>query len=94
LQVFGVRCADVGCSRSPLATPTSRAAESPSPARLDQDLVGSDFLGRDRLKHADHDAELTAIYGKWRAADPGWKLFDDRSIVELVPWAMVDEAGR
>jgi hypothetical protein len=40
------------------------------------------FLGRTWLKHADHEAELEAMYGCWRVPDPTYSYSDDGCIVE------------
>lgn len=40
------------------------------------------FLGRTWLKPADHEAELTAIYGEWRTPDQSWSYLNDNAIVE------------
>ena len=44
------------------------------------------FLGRTWHKVADHDAELTAMYGDWRTPDPAWTFLDSADIVERRPW--------
>jgi hypothetical protein len=57
----------------------------------DQALVPFEFVGRMWRKHADHDAELTAMYGDWRTPDPGWWYMDDVAIVERTVWTRADE---
>lgn len=52
-----------------------------------QALVPFDFLGRTWLKHADHEAELTAIYGPWQIPDPTWSFLNERSIVARRRWS-------
>lgn len=44
------------------------------------------FLGRPWLKVADHDAELTALYGDWRTPNPSWNYMDGPAIVAREPW--------
>lgn len=52
-----------------------------------QELVPFEFLGRTWLKHADHESELTAMYGDWRVPQTKWNyLCDDRAIVATRPW--------
>ncbi len=51
----------------------------------DQPVVPFEFLGRSWLKHADHDAELTAHYGDWHTPDPNWQYFHDHCIIERHP---------
>ena len=52
-----------------------------------QPLVTIDLVGRTWRKHADHDEELTAMYGDWRTPDSGWWFMDDRAIEQREPWA-------
>ena len=56
----------------------------------DQPLVGFRFLDREWRKHANHDAELTQIYGDWRTPDPDWWYMADASIVNREPWLFTD----
>jgi GH18 family chitinase len=50
--------------------------------------VHFEFLGRKWLKSADHERELTAIYGDWRTPDQNWDyLYDDLSIRSVTTWA-------
>jgi len=52
----------------------------------DQDLTSFDFLGRTWLKHVDHDAELTAIYGDWRTPKADWSyLAEDQAALANRP---------
>jgi hypothetical protein len=44
------------------------------------------FLGRTWLKVADHDAELTALYGDWRTPNPSWNYMHGPAIVAREPW--------
>lgn len=44
------------------------------------------FLGRYWLKPANHDVELTALYGDWLTPDPSFSSMDYRAIVERRPW--------
>jgi hypothetical protein len=44
------------------------------------------FLGRYWLKPADHEAELTAIYGDWRTPDPDYDYMRGPAIIERRPW--------
>jgi hypothetical protein len=53
----------------------------------DQPLVTFTFLSATWRRHADHDAELTRIYGDWRTPAPDWCYMDDLAIVEREPWA-------
>jgi hypothetical protein len=57
----------------------------------EQALVPFEFVGRTWLKHADHEAELTAMYGDWRTPDPDWWWMDDVAIVERTEWTRHDE---
>jgi hypothetical protein len=52
----------------------------------DQSLVPFEFLGRTWLKHANHEAELAAIYGDWRTPAPGWSYMADHGIIERTAW--------
>lgn len=52
----------------------------------DQPLAPFELVGRTWAKHADHDAELTAMYGDWRTPNAAWWYLDDVAIVERVPW--------
>jgi len=52
----------------------------------DQPITTFSFVARTWRKHADHDAELTEIYGDWRTPEPDWSYIDDRAIDELDPW--------
>jgi hypothetical protein len=45
------------------------------------------FLGRTWRKVADHEAELTAIYGDWRTPDPSWTFLDSADVVDRQPWS-------
>lgn len=56
-----------------------------------QPLESIHFVGRTWLKHADHDAELTAMYGSWRTPDEDWWFMDDRAIVERTAWDRATE---
>ena len=46
-----------------------------------QGLAPFDLVGRTWQKVADHEAELTALYGDWRTPDPTWSCTEERSIV-------------
>ncbi len=52
----------------------------------DQPTTTFTFLDRTWRKHADHDAELTAIYGDWRTPDPDWHYGDAEDIIERQVW--------
>jgi hypothetical protein len=56
-----------------------------------QPLVTFEFLGRTWCKHADHDAELSAMYGDWRRPDPGWNYMDDRATISRTTWTRPGE---
>jgi len=59
----------------------------------DQQLVPFQFVGRTWLKHADHEAELRAVYGDDLARSPGWSwIRDSPAIVERVHWERADES--
>lgn len=52
-----------------------------------QPRVPFNFLGRTWLKVADHDRELTAIYGNWRVPQTDWVgARDEKSIVGRERW--------
>ena len=51
-----------------------------------QERVPFAFLGRTWHKVADHETELTAIYGDWRTPDPTWTFLDSADVVERRPW--------
>jgi hypothetical protein len=51
-----------------------------------QPLEDFEFLGRRWLKPADHDAELTALYGSWRIPDPHFDYMQGCAIVQRRPW--------
>lgn len=53
-----------------------------------QPLEEFEFLGRYWLKAADHDAELTALYGDWRTPDPHHDYMRNCAIVARNPWAV------
>ncbi len=55
-----------------------------------QPLRSFDFLGRKWLKAKDHEKELEAIYGDWRAPNSTWSALDDRAIVSRDPWRSTD----
>ena len=57
----------------------------------DQALVPFELVGRTWLKHADHDAELTAMYGDWRTPNRNWWYMDDLAIVERAVWTRAEE---
>jgi hypothetical protein len=57
----------------------------------EQALVPFELVGRTWLKHADHDAELTAMYGDWRTPDAAWWYMDDMAIVERTAWTRAGE---
>ena len=57
----------------------------------DQALVPFEFVGRTWHKHADHEAELTAMYGDWRTPDPDWWFMNDYAIVERSAWTRAGE---
>ena len=57
----------------------------------DQALVPFEFVGRTWLKHADHEAELTTMYGDWRTPNPDWWHMDDLAIVERSVWTRADK---
>jgi hypothetical protein len=57
----------------------------------EQELVPFELVGRTWLKHADHDAELTAMYGDWRTPDTGWWYMNDVAIVERTAWTRAGE---
>jgi Methyltransferase domain len=57
----------------------------------DQALVAFEFVGRTWHRHANHDAELTAMYGDWRTPNPDWWYMDDLAIVERTVWTRADE---
>lgn len=56
-----------------------------------QPLVAFEFLDRTWLKHNDHDAELTTMYGEWRVPRPEWYYMDDRAIVSRTVWTRSDD---
>ena len=56
-----------------------------------QSTVPFDFLERTWLKHADHEQELTRMYGDWRTPDPDWWYMDDRASVQREPWSRAAE---
>jgi hypothetical protein len=39
-------------------------------------------------KSADHDTELTSIYGDWRTPNPAWSYRDDHSIIRVEDWSL------
>jgi hypothetical protein len=51
-----------------------------------QALESFDFLGRKWLKVADHDRELTELYGNWRVPDPSWDSMRDGRFAGREPW--------
>jgi hypothetical protein len=51
-----------------------------------QPLEDFSFLGRRWLKPADHEAELTALYGTWRIPDPHFDYMQGAAIVQRRPW--------
>ena len=51
-----------------------------------QPRVAFSFLGRTWQKVADHDVELTAIYGAWRTPFPSWTVLDSADVVDRRPW--------
>lgn len=72
---------------------TAATAEIPAQERVPFRLVG-----RTWSKVADHDAELSAIYGDWRTPRPDWFYGDDHAIVawhgtpdHLIAWSSLDE---
>lgn len=69
---------------------TSRPTQAAA-SIADQERVPFEFIGRTWLKHADHDAELTAIYGPWRIPDPDWWYMNSRTIVDRTVWTRADE---
>jgi len=52
-----------------------------------QGRVPFPFLDRTWHKVADHEAELTALFGDWRTPDPTWTFLDSADIVERRPWS-------
>jgi hypothetical protein len=58
----------------------------------DQPLEPFEFVGRTWLKHIDHDAELTAMYGDWRIDDPRWDTLKSPAIIERSIWTRFDES--
>jgi hypothetical protein len=62
-------------------------------AIADQPLEPFELVGRTWLKHADHEAELTAMYDDWRTPDPHWWYMDDRAIVGRTTWIHADDLG-
>jgi hypothetical protein len=51
-----------------------------------QRLEPFDFLGRTWLKVADHDRELTELYGNWRLPNPSWDCMRDGRFIAREPW--------
>jgi hypothetical protein len=66
--------------------PTQATAEI-----AEQRLERFELVGRTWLKHADHEAELTAMYGDWRTPDPAWEYMNDVAIVERTAWERAGE---
>jgi hypothetical protein len=60
----------------------------------DDSLVPFHFVGRTWLKPADHERELAATYGDWRARNKRWWYLDQPNIVEREPWLNDDYAWR
>lgn len=57
----------------------------------DQPLDSFNFLGCTWKKPADHELELTAIYGNWRTPNMQWSYLDDEeSMVTREPWVCRD----
>lgn len=72
---------------------TAATAEIPAQERVPFRLVG-----RTWSKVADHDAELSAIYGDWRTPRPDWFYGDDHALVAWhgtpdyqVAWSSLDD---
>jgi hypothetical protein len=55
-----------------------------------QALAPFEFVGRTWLKPADHDLELSATYGNWRAPNPDWWYLDQPNVVERRQWQNSD----
>lgn len=51
-----------------------------------QKIVPFHFLGRDWLKHEDHAAELTAIYGDWKTPQKDWSYLDAYAVDDRHGW--------
>jgi hypothetical protein len=51
-----------------------------------QPLEPFDFLGCRWMKVADHDRELTELYGSWRVPDPSWDAMRDGRFIGREPW--------
>ena len=66
--------------------PTQATAEI-----AEQSLERFELVGRTWLEHADHEAELTAMYGDWRTPDPAWEYMNDVAIVERTAWERAGE---
>jgi len=64
-----------------LGPPSQARARVPA-----QELERFRFLGRKWLKHADHDLELTVLYGEWRTPEPDWWYMGGAAIVDRELW--------
>lgn len=70
------------------------SGEQAVPARVEveaqlprQELVPFEFLGRRWLKVADHELELSQLYGDWRTPDPSWSYLEDTGgVVRRSEW--------
>jgi hypothetical protein len=51
----------------------------------DQSKEPFDFLGRTWQKSADHELELTSMYGNWRIPDPSWSYLEGFDVVSQTP---------
>jgi hypothetical protein len=51
------------------------------------------FMDRTWRKHADHDVELTSVYGDWRTPDTDWRYAAGPNIIQREVW-MQARAGR
>jgi len=58
----------------------------------DQPLEAFEVVERSWLKHVDHDAELTTLYGDWHTPDTAWDYMHSPAIIERTTWTRFDES--